>query len=65
MWVPFSWIIRHWVGIFHSLSRTTIVLVLWYALPDHRFTAIPFAIVVIYIITLVFLNNRQTIKNAK
>ncbi len=58
MWVPFSWIIRHWVGIFHSLSRTLLVLGLWYTLPDDRFIAIPFAIVLIYIMTLALLRNR-------
>lgn len=59
MWLPFSWIIDHWVGIFHAISRTISVLALWYLLPDHRFIAIPFAIVLIYIITLIILNNRK------
>lgn len=59
MWLPFSWIIKHWVGIFHTVSRTIIVLALWYILPEYRFIAIPFVIVLIYIITLVILNNRK------
>jgi len=59
MWLPFSWIINHWVGIFHALVRTAVVLGLWYALPEHRFIAIPFAIVLIYIITIVILRNRK------
>ena len=59
MWLPFSWIIKHWVGMFHAILRTTSVLILWYALPEHRFIAIPFAIVVIYIITLLILRNRK------
>ncbi len=59
MWLPFSWIIDHWVGIFHSLVRTILVLSLWYLLPEHRFVAIPFAIVLIYIITIVILKNRK------
>ena len=61
MWIPFSWIIRHWVGIFHSISRTIVVLGLWYALPDYRFTAIPFAIVLIYILTIVLLRKRPVV----
>ncbi len=24
MWLPFSWIVEHWVGSFHTLARTTI-----------------------------------------
>lgn len=59
MWLPFSWIIKHWVGIFHTLIRIITVLTLWYLLPEYRFTAIPFAIVLIYIITLIILKNRN------
>lgn len=59
MWLPFSWIIKHWVGIFHTLIRIIAVLSLWYLLPEYRFIAIPFAIVLIYIITLIILKNRK------
>ena len=59
MWLPFSWIIKHWVGIFHTMSRTILVLTLWYLLPEYRFIAIPFGIVLIYIITIIILNNRK------
>lgn len=58
MWLPFSWIIKHWVGIFHSLTRIITVLALWYLFPEYRFITIPFAIVLIYVITLVILKNR-------
>src|SRR5690606_27797637 len=60
MWLPFSWIVKHWVGIFHALSRTILVLTLWYLLPDYRFIVIPFGIVLIYLITLMILRNRRT-----
>ena len=59
MWLPFSWIIKHWSGIFHALTRTILVLILWYLLPEYRFIAIPFGIVLIYIITLIILKNRK------
>ncbi len=59
MWLPFSWIIKHWVGIFHTLIRIITVLTLWYLLPEYRFIAIPFGIVLIYIITIVILKNRN------
>lgn len=59
MWLPFSWIIKHWVGIFHSVVRTVLVLLLWYAFPEHRFITIPFAIVLIYIVTILILRNRK------
>lgn len=59
MWLPLSWIINHWVGLFHAISRTLLVTILWYMLPEHRFTAIPFGIVIIYLITLVILQKRR------
>jgi hypothetical protein len=62
MWLPFSWIIKHWVGIFHALIRTVIVLTLWYLLPEHRFIAIPFSIVLIYILTIIILAKRKKTK---
>lgn len=58
MWLPFSWIIKHWSGIFHTLMRIVVVLSLWYLMPGYRFTAIPFGIVLIYAITLLILRNR-------
>ncbi len=62
MWLPFSWIINHWIGIFHSLTRTFFVVLLWYLLPEYRFVAIPFAIVIIYIVTILVLQNRKKVE---
>lgn len=59
MWLPLSWIIDHWVGIFHAIVRTITVLILWYLFPGHRFIVIPFAIVAIYMFTIVILLNRK------
>jgi len=59
MWIPFSWIIKHWVGIFHAVLRTISILLLWYMLPEDRFLVIPFAIVIIYIMTMIILKRRQ------
>lgn len=58
MWLPFSWIIKHWVGIFHAISRTILIVLFWYLFPEQRFIVIPFTIVVIYIITMFILKNR-------
>jgi hypothetical protein len=41
MWVPFSWIIEHWIGIFHGIARTLLVTAAWYLAPDLRFVLIP------------------------
>jgi len=58
MWLPFSGFIDHWVGIFHFAIRTAAVLILWYAVPDFRFVAIPFAIVAVYVLTIALLLRR-------
>lgn len=59
MWMPLSWIIQHWIGIFHAVSRTLSVLLAWYLWPEMRFVAIPFIIVTIYLISIIFLRKRH------
>ena len=59
MWVTFSWIIKHWVGLAHSIVRTIVVLLLWYLFPEQRFFTIPFAIVGLYILTIIILIKRK------
>jgi ethanolamine transporter EutH len=59
MWVPFSWMIQHWVGIFHGVARTLSVVATWYLLPAQRFTAIPAVIVAIYLISIAVLATRK------
>lgn len=61
MWLPFSWIIKHWVGVFHALLRTALVLILWYLFPDDRFVFIPFAIVLVYLLTILILQRRKAL----
>ena len=58
MWVPFSWIIQHWVGIFHAVARTVLVTVSWYLAPHRRFVVIPVVIVGVYAVTIVVLELR-------
>jgi hypothetical protein len=58
MWVPFSGIIQHWVGIFHSVARTVLIVAAWYLFPERRFVVIPAVIVSIYPITIYILANR-------
>lgn len=59
MWLPFGWMIQHWVGAFHSVARTILCLAAWYAFPDRRFVAIPAVIVSIYLVTIVALTARS------
>jgi len=64
MWVPLSWSIRHWVGIFHTVSRTLLVLAAWYLFPENRFVVIPFIIVAVYLVTIAILEQRYRAVNA-
>jgi hypothetical protein len=59
MWVPFSWMLRHWVGLFHGIARTVLVLAAWIAFPDRRFVVVPAVIVVIYLVSIVALVRRR------
>lgn len=58
MWAPVTWMIQHWVGLFHATVRTVLVLATWYALPEHRFAAVPLVIVAVYLVTIVILEGR-------
>lgn len=58
MWLPMSWILQHWVGIFHGVARTVLVVAVWYLAPAHRFVAVPLVIIAIYIVTIVALEAR-------
>lgn len=58
MWLPMSWIIRHWIGLVHGIVRTLAVLAVWYLFPDHRFLAVSIVIVILYAFAIVVLNRR-------
>lgn len=59
MWIPLSWILQHWVGLFHAISRTVLVTAAWFLFPDHRFTVIPALIVIVYLVSIFALATRQ------
>jgi hypothetical protein len=58
MWLPFSWMIQHWIGTFHAFARTALVMIAWFVFPEQRFVVIPAIIVVIYLITIYVLARR-------
>ena len=55
MWVPFSGLIRHWVGIFHGVARPVLVVTAWYVFPHARFVAIPGVIAALYLLSIAVL----------
>lgn len=58
MWVPISWILEHWIGLFHGIARTLLVVAAWYSFPHARFVAVPAVIVGVYAITIFVLERR-------
>jgi hypothetical protein len=58
MWLPFSWMIGHWIGTFHTLARTSLVTAAWYWFPNSRYVAVPAVIVAVYAVTIVVLEAR-------
>jgi hypothetical protein len=59
MWLPLSWIIQHWVGIFHAVARMVLVTLAWYIAPNPRFVVVPAIIIVIYVVTIAILETRR------
>ncbi len=57
-WMILGWIIRHWIGSFHAIARTVLIVVAWFVFPEYRFVAIPGIIVVIYVISILVLATR-------
>ena len=58
MWIPFSALIGHWVGLFHGITRTVLLVFAHYAFPSERFVIIPAIIVFIYLLTILVLQRR-------
>ena len=50
-----GWSFGSRVLMFHPLVRALVIVALWYVLPAHRFTAIPLAIALIYLVTIALL----------
>jgi hypothetical protein len=58
MWLPMGWILQHWVGAFHAIGRTALLLVLHYAFPEDRYVAVPLGVVAMYLLTIPVLERR-------
>lgn len=59
MWIPLAGLLQHWVGLFHGLARTGLIVAAWYLVPDGRFVVIPATIVAIYVVTIFVLAARR------
>jgi hypothetical protein len=64
-WTTFSWITQTWIGYFHAVARTVLVLAGWLLFPAHHFQVVPGIIVALYALTILVLEKRwQRIKVA-
>ena len=58
MWLPFSWIVEHWVGMVHTLARTLLITLAWFLFPDQSYVLIPAIIVGVYLVSIYGLETR-------
>jgi len=58
MWLPVSWIIRHWIGLVHGALRTISVVTVWFLFPEHRFLSVSCVIVFLYVFAIAVLEIR-------
>lgn len=58
MWMPFSWIVQHWIGTFHTVVCTLLITLAWFLWPEQSFVMVPAIIIAIYIISIWVLEMR-------
>ncbi|GLR71695.1 DUF7010 family protein [Agaribacter marinus] len=65
MWIPFSWIVQHWIGYFHAIGRTLAIVAVWYLFPEHRVEAISCVIVSLYVVSIYLLEYQHRQRTQK
>jgi hypothetical protein len=58
MWLPFGWMVGHWVPMAHTVGRTLAIVAVWYAFPAQRMVLIPLVVVAAYLPTMWWLERR-------
>ena len=58
MWLPSAWLIGHWVGAFHAVARTLLILAAWFIAPTQGMVWVPAIVLAMYAITIVALERR-------
>lgn len=51
-WPAIGWMYGSKTCLIHAISRVALVTLLWFALPEYRFTVIPLVVSLIYLITI-------------
>jgi hypothetical protein len=63
-WVVFGWVVGHWVGLAHAVTRTALVAAAWWAFPDARVAAVAGAVVFVYAASIAVLARRSPAAHA-
>lgn len=58
-WIVYSWIVGHSAGIIHAVLRTLLVTAAWFAFPANRISAVAFAVVAAYSISILQMATRS------
>lgn len=58
MWLPFGWLVGHWVPMAHTVVRTLAIVAVWLAFPAQRMLLIPLVVVAAYLPTIWWLERR-------
>ncbi len=56
-WPVIGWVYGSNTCFIHAISRVAIVTILWFGLPEYRFTVIPVVVSIIYLVTIFGLKN--------
>lgn len=58
-WIVYSWIVRHPVGLIHAVLRTILVTAAWLSFPAYRVSAVAFAVVAVYAVSIFQMSVRR------
>jgi len=58
MWLPSAWLIGHWIGAFHAIARSLLILLAWFLAPDAGMVWVPAIVLVMYALTIFTLERR-------
>jgi len=60
-WILYSWIVGHWLGVFHAVFRSLGIVFVWFVFPESRLLAVATVIVFTYIVSIYQMLSRTII----
>ncbi len=58
MWLPCTWMMGHWIGAFHAVARTLLILAAWLVAPTQGMLWVPLIVLATYAVTIAVLEAR-------